>query len=241
MVAGVTGIILFLVTMIVLGSIVREEQNTMFKGHGCMKQYALSKFKETAKTGDILLLSCKAPAWSITDTLYRAAEGFEETAMVHVAAVYVDEQIPDQLCKNVKIYEFTSSTHRLRSIDEFFKSNSQNIVVARRTNNTHVTHCALVNYLQDVGAFSDESSSSLTAQVNYLQSTAKRFMLNQERSLSLNNSCNCIDSVIMFLIKAGLCKLEEDVEHIPLIRPVELLYEKIPQIPSLGDAELICV
>lgn len=237
----IAGVILVLVTMIVLGSIVREEQKSMFKENGCIKQYALSAFKKTAKTGDILLVSCKAPAWSVTDALYRVAEGFEETAMVHAAAVYVDDQTSDQAHNNVKIYEFTSSTHRLRSIDEFFKSNSQNIVVARRANNTHITPPALVDYLQDVGAFSDEDSRSLSGQVNYLQSTAKRFVMNEERSLTIQNSCNCIDSVIMFLIKAGLCKLEDDAEQIPLIRPVELLYEKIPQIPSLGKAELICV
>lgn len=237
----IAGVILVLVTMIVLGSIVREEQKSMFKANGCIQQYALSAFKETAKTGDILLVSCKAPAWSITDALYRVADGFEETAMVHAAAVYVDEQTSGQAHNNVKIYEFTSSTHRLRSIDDFFKSNSQNIVVARRTNNTHVTSTDLIHYLEEVGAFSEEQDESLSGQVNYLQSTVKRFVMNEERTLCIKNSCNCIDSVIMFLIKAGLCKLEDDAEQIPLIRPVELLYEKIPQIPSLGKPELICV
>lgn len=238
----VAGVVLSLVTMIILGSIVREEQQSMFKENGCVKRRALSAFKDDAKTGDVLLVSCKAPAWSIADALFRVAEGFEETALVHAAVVYVDTHVNDQTCdNNVKIYEFTSSTHRLRPFDDFFKSNSNNIVVVRRMAD-HIGPPdlpALVHYLQDVGAFSAKKDSNVQGQIHYLQSTAKRFVMNEERSLSLENSCNCIDSVIMFLIKAGFCK-NDDIKQIPLIRPVELLYEKIPQIPSLGMVELIC-
>ena len=127
------------------------------------------------------------------------------------------------------------------SIDDFFKSNSQNIVVARRTNNTHVRSAELVHYLQDVGVFSNAQGDRLSMNGNYLQSTVRRFVMNEERSLSIKSICNCIDAVIMFLITAGLFRLEDDAEQNPLIRPVDLLYEKIPQIPSLGKAELICV
>lgn len=252
-IVAIVSFLALLVTLVICGSLLRSTLKEFETFSNKMFPLCnVSRTNNNFSTGDIIFMEFNFPPWSLADITNRLVQGYQEVSFLHTGVIFIDkDNILGRGTGEEYIYEFRIlSDNTISPLYDRLKKFTPGRAMVRRVNSIVKNHSDIETIIKNSKLITGRGKQSeiksgvkgitqVINKTNYIVKILSRYVAGTESKPVPDEIYNCVDSTIMFLLKAGIF-MNSSEGTLPILHPVDFLYSRyVKGLPYLSKAEKI--